>query len=85
MNTVLTDPITPVTAFADLMDALTRMTALEESMQVDPDGTSWSDALAHFDKQVDRAIAAHSWLVQHGDALRDITDLLDFIYDGGAP
>lgn len=85
MSLVTEAPRTPATEFAKLMDALTRMTAIEAEMRAADDLDDVRDVIDQFDKEADRAIAAHSWLVLHDGALQDITDVLQFIYGEVAP
>ena len=71
----------PAQAFADLSDALTRMTALNLQLQTDHAGEDAS-LIAAWDAQADRAMAAHDDLIIHEDAMRDIVALLDATYAG---
>ena len=71
----------PAQAFADLSDALTRMTALNLQMQTDQFGKDAS-LITAWDAQADRAMAAHDDLIIHEDAMRDIVALLDATYAG---
>lgn len=73
----------PAQAFADMSDALTRMTTLNLQMQADRIGED-AALITAWDAQADRAMAAHGELVINQDALRDIAALLDATY-GGVP
>lgn len=73
----------PAQAFADLSDALTRMTALNLQMQADP-FCGDVDLVTLWDAQADRAMAAHGELVIQAEALHDIEAMLDATY-GGVP
>ncbi|MBU0780047.1 MAG: hypothetical protein KKC72_08400 [Alphaproteobacteria bacterium] len=73
----------PAQAFADLSDALTRMTALNLDMQTDRVGQD-AALITAWDAQADRAMAAHCELVINADALRDIEAMLAVTY-GGVP
>lgn len=70
----------PAQAYADLSDAMTRMTALNLQLQTDVDHA----LLTAFDAQVDRAMEAFQELSIQQDALRDIEALLSVTY-GGVP
>jgi hypothetical protein len=73
----------PAQAFADLSDALTRMTALNLDMQTDRVGED-ATLITAWDAQADRAMAAHRELVINADALHDIEAMLAVTY-GGVP
>ena len=73
---------TPQAIFADLMDALTRMTVLNAEMQTAP--VEDVDLVTKWDAQADRAMAAHAEFVIQADALSDIEALLETTY-GGVP
>lgn len=73
----------PAEVFADLSDALTRMTALNLQMQTVRIGED-AALITAWDAQADRAMAAHGELVMQEDALRDIAAMLDATY-GGVP
>lgn len=71
-------PMTPITAFDQLMEALAQMASLDGEILVSSGNNA--DLLGQFDQQADRAVEAHRWLVEHGDALTDLRDVLSFIY-----
>ncbi|WP_322895214.1 MULTISPECIES: hypothetical protein [unclassified Yoonia] len=73
-------PVTPVTAFDDLLDALGLVRVwIDQAGKVD-DPAAQDQALDNSAAQLERALDAHTWLLAHGDALDDLRDVLTFVY-----